>query len=162
MKWGIWQIFTRALESLKIGTLMGSFCSKLKMYQLIYPVIYKLIRLQGSFVSWQWKMMRKLKRNWLVSSKLTRRIWQILTQTIKNLKNFHFNGLLLTKVCNVWARKVQASYVWFKWILWMRSLKKSWLVLWKMKRGIWQIFSKATESLKIGTLMGSFYSNVWA
>ena len=28
------QIFTRALESLNIGTLMGSFCPKLKMYEL--------------------------------------------------------------------------------------------------------------------------------
>ena len=33
MTWGIWQIFTRAL-SLKIGTFMASFCSKLKMYEL--------------------------------------------------------------------------------------------------------------------------------
>ena len=28
MTCGIWQIFTRALESVKIGTLMGSFCPK--------------------------------------------------------------------------------------------------------------------------------------
>ena len=32
--WGIWQIFTRALESLQIGTLMAYFCLKLKMYEL--------------------------------------------------------------------------------------------------------------------------------
>ena len=32
--WGIWQIFTRALESLKIGTLMTYFCLKLRMYEL--------------------------------------------------------------------------------------------------------------------------------
>ena len=31
---GIWEIFTRALESLKIGTLMGFFCPKLKMHEL--------------------------------------------------------------------------------------------------------------------------------
>ena len=30
----IWQIFTRALESVKVGTLMGSFCSKWKRYDL--------------------------------------------------------------------------------------------------------------------------------
>ena len=30
----IWQIFTRALESVKIGTLMGSFCPTQKMYEL--------------------------------------------------------------------------------------------------------------------------------
>ena len=34
MKWGIWEIFTRALEILKIGTLMGFFCPKLKMHEL--------------------------------------------------------------------------------------------------------------------------------
>ena len=33
MTWGIWQLFTRAL-SLKTGTLMTSFCLKLKMYEL--------------------------------------------------------------------------------------------------------------------------------
>ena len=31
---GIWQIFTRAHESLQIGTLMAYFCLKLKMYEL--------------------------------------------------------------------------------------------------------------------------------
>ena len=28
MTWGIWQIFTRVVECLKVGTLMGSFCPK--------------------------------------------------------------------------------------------------------------------------------------
>ena len=32
--WGIWQIFTRAIKSLKIGTLMEFSCPKLKMYEL--------------------------------------------------------------------------------------------------------------------------------
>ena len=32
--WRIWQIFIRALESLKIGTLMGFFDPKLKIYEL--------------------------------------------------------------------------------------------------------------------------------
>ena len=31
---GIWQIFTRALESLQIGNLMGYFCLKFKIYEL--------------------------------------------------------------------------------------------------------------------------------
>ena len=38
----------------------------------------------------------------------------------------------------------------------MQNLKKNWLVVWKMTWGIWQIFTRALESLKIGTLMGSF------
>ena len=28
-----------------------------------------------------------------------------MTQALENLKNLHFNGVLLTKVCNVWAKK---------------------------------------------------------
>ena len=65
--------------------------------------------LQGCFVSWQWKMIPSLNRNWLVSSKLIWGIWWILTQALKNLKNLHLNGLLLNKVCNVWTKKVQGS-----------------------------------------------------
>ena len=34
MTWGIWQIFTRGIESLKIGILMGSFSPKLEKYTL--------------------------------------------------------------------------------------------------------------------------------
>ena len=42
---------------------------------------------------------------WLVSSKLTWRILQILTRALKNLKNLHFNGLLFTKVYNFELKK---------------------------------------------------------
>ena len=34
MTCGIWQIFTRALESLKIRTLIGFFSPRLKMYEV--------------------------------------------------------------------------------------------------------------------------------
>ena len=34
MAWGIRQIFTRALKSVKIGILMGSVCLKYKIYKL--------------------------------------------------------------------------------------------------------------------------------
>ena len=41
------------------------------------------------------------------------------------LKHLHFNGLLLTKVYNVWAKKVQKSYVWWHWRL-MENSKENW------------------------------------
>ena len=41
----------------------------------------------------------------LVSSKSTWGIWRMLTRALENLKLFHFNGMLLTKVCNVQAKK---------------------------------------------------------
>ena len=55
--------------------------------------------------TWQSRMILNFKRNWLVSSKLTGGIWQILIRAPKNLKHLHFNGLLLNKVYNVWAKK---------------------------------------------------------
>ena len=107
-------------------------------------------------MSWQWRMMQNLKRNWLVSSKLTWGIWRILTWALKNLKNLHFNGLLLTKVYNVWAKKVQRSYVWWHWRL-MQNLKENWLVLSKMTWGILQIFTRAHLKVwKVGLLLGPF------
>ena len=63
------------------------------------------LKFTGSYVSWQWRMMKHLKRNWLVSSKLTLGIWRIVTQALKDLNNFHFNGLLLAKVYNVLVKK---------------------------------------------------------
>ena len=41
----------------------------------------------------------------LVISKLTLRIWWILTWALESLKNFHFNGFLLSKVYIAWTKK---------------------------------------------------------
>ena len=95
------------------------------------------------------------KRNWHVNSKLTWGIWRSLTRALENLKNLHFNWLPLTKVYNVWAKKVKGSYVWWHWML-MHNLKEKWFLLSKKTWGIWEIFTRALESLKIGTLMVFF------
>ena len=44
-------------------------------------------------------------------------IWQILTWALECLKNVDFNKLLLKKVHNVWAKKVQNIYDWWHWRL---------------------------------------------
>ena len=60
---------------------------------------------QRNDLSWDWRVMQNLKKNWLVVWKITWRIWQIFTWTLKSLENLHFNGILLTKVYIVWAKK---------------------------------------------------------
>ena len=85
-------------------------------------------------------MEQNVKRNWLVSSKLTWGIWRILTRALENLKNLHFNGLLLTKVYNVWAKKKYRGVMLDDTEDWSKNLEKNWLVLSKMARRIWQIF----------------------
>ena len=62
----------------------------------------------------------------LTCSKLAWRIWRILIRALKNLKNLHFNGLLLIKGYNVWAKKVHRGYVSWQWRL-MQNLKENWL-----------------------------------
>ena len=47
-------------------------------------------------------------------------------------QNLHFNGLLLTKIYNVWARKLEKRYVSWRWSA-MEYLRKNWLVVWKMR-----------------------------
>ena len=68
-------------------------------------------KVQRSYMSRHWPSLKSLKRNWLVVSKLTLGIWRILTQAVTSLKKLHFNGMLLTKVYNVWAKKAQRSMV---------------------------------------------------
>ena len=73
-------------------------------------------KVHRSYLSWHWRVIQNLVRNQLVASKLTWGIWQILTWALKSLKNFDFNGLLLSKkVYIIWAKKVQRSYLSWHW-----------------------------------------------
>ena len=123
--------------------------------RLLLLKVYKSFakKVQRSYVSLPWTMMQNLKKNWSVVSKMIR-IWWVLTGVLNTLKNLHFHWFLLCKVFNVWPKKVERSYLSWHWTV-MQSLKKSWLVVWKMTWVIWKIFTWAIESLKIGTLMGS-------
>ena len=96
-------------------------------------------------MSWQWRMMQDWRRNWLVVSKLTWRIWQILTRALKNIIGLHFNGLFLIKVYNVWANKVRRSYIWWHWRF-NAKLEGPLFALSKMTRRICQIFIHRLKS----------------
>ena len=52
-------------------------------------------------------------------------------------------------------KKVERSYLSWHWRV-MKNLKENGLVAWKMTWEIWKIFTRTLESVKIGTLMGSF------
>ena len=132
---------TWALESLENFRFNGLFLNK------EYIVWAKKVQL--SYVSWQWRMIQKLKRDWLVVLKLTWGTSQILTQAFESLKNLSFNWLLVTKVYIGWATKQFSSWHWRV----MHILKKNWLVVWNRQFGK---FSPEHLSVKIGTLMGSF------
>ena len=125
--------------------------------RLLLLKVYKISakKVHASYVSWPWRVMQNLKKSWLVVSKITR-IWWILTRALQSLTNFYFGLFLLCKVFKVWPKKVQRKYLSWNWRV-IQNLKKNWLVVWKMTWGIWQIFIRTLESLKIGTFIGSFY-----
>ena len=87
-----------------------------------------------------------------------------LTQVLKSLKDFQFNGFLLSKVYIIWAKKLLRNN-----ISWNRreiqNLERNRLVLSKLAEGIWQDLTWALESLKKfhfkGLLMSKVYI-IWA
>ena len=96
--------------------------------------------------------------------KIWREIDLSFQSDIRNLMNFDpgtwksqkftLYGLLLNKVHNELKK--------YRWVMfnctedWYTIWKKTSLCFQKVTWGIWQIFTRALESLKIGTLMGSF------
>ena len=113
--------------------------------------------LHRSYVSWQGRMMQNLKRNWLVVSKLTWGIWQILTRALENLKNLHFNGLLLNKVYNVWAKKSIGEFCLMALNIDATFEGKLTCGFKNDMRNLANFYQSMFESLKIETLIGSFY-----
>ena len=81
----IWWMLIWALKSLK--NLIGPFHAKCIAFDL------------------------KRKKTLLVVWKMTRRIWQIFIRTLLKRQNWHFHGVILSKVQNAWAKNLQMSYV---------------------------------------------------
>ena len=145
MIWTKFQIFDCSRE---ISNLYSDWLLLLKVYKASSKKIWR------NYVSWHWRVMQNLKKNWFVVSKMIR-IWWILTWALKILKI----STLIDSLC--------AKYITFDLkstdelcFMTMKSdanFKKNWPVAWKMTWGNGQIFTVALESLKIGTLMGFLY-----
>ena len=102
MTWGIWQIFTRALESLKIEVLVGSFNPKLKIMSLKYTEELSVMTLKND---------ANFEEELACHFKVDMRNFTNFDASTWSLKNFHFNVLLLSKVYIIWAKKVQRSFL---------------------------------------------------
>ena len=120
----------RTKKSKKTALLLVLLC---KVYN-VWPK-----NVQRRYISWQWRVMQNLKKNWLAVWKMTWGIWQIFTRTLERVKNWYFHGILLPKVEHLWAKVYRGV---------MCNDNEEW---WKIWRGT------EIRSLKIGTLMGSFY-----
>ena len=79
-------------------------------------------------------------------------------------QNWDFDEILLSKVENALAKNWQRIYVYWHWRN-FKNLKRNWLLVSKLTRGIWQYLTWALESLKNlrfnGLLLTDAF-NVWA
>ena len=149
LTWGIWQILTRALGSLKNIHFDVLFLSR------VFIVWAK--KVQRSYLSWHWRVIQNLERNRHVVSKLTWGIWQILTRALENLENFDFNGLFLSRVYIAWAKKVQRSYLSWHWRVIQNSERNRLIVCFKIDMRNLTNFDLSTWKLqKNFPLIGSF------
>ena len=154
----LYDFYKRAQQSAKFQTFdcSGEISPNLYFDRLLLLEGFKVSvkKVWMSYVSWYQRVVQNLKKNWFFVSKMTK-IWWILIRALKSLKNLHFDWSFLCKVRNVWPKKVQRSYIsWHRRV--MLYLKKKWLAVWKMTWGIWQIFIRTLESVKISIFMGSF------
>ena len=90
---------------------------------LLLSIAYKVSgkKVQKSYLLWHWRVIQTLNKKSFFVWKMAWEIWLILTRAVENLKICTLMGVFLSKVCNVWAKIIQASCVvenglWFqKW-----------------------------------------------
>ena len=102
-------------------------------------------------------MIPNLKRNWHVSSNLTWGILQILTQELENLKNLLFNMFHLTKVYIVSAKKRMGELCLMALYFYATFEGKMTCSFKNQLMNLTNFYHSMLRSLKIGTLMRSFY-----
>ena len=59
--------------------------------------VHNVKKVQRSYVSWHWRVMQGLKKNWLVVWKMTWRIWKVFIKTLESVKIGTFMGSFCPK-----------------------------------------------------------------
>ena len=72
------------------ATVSGFLLSK--SYEFSAKIVHK------SYLSWHWRMMQSLRKNWLVVSNMRWRIWCVFTQTRKSLRFFFRLALFVQSI----------------------------------------------------------------
>ena len=106
----IWWNFAGALRSLKFSTLVGSFCKNHTKFQL------KMYRRLITHDIEEWCKAKK-KKKMTCGFKLS--------PNHPRVQQFYFDGLFLSKVYEVWAKKIQRSYLSWHWTV-MQNWNKPW------------------------------------
>ena len=141
----------RRLSKYKFGEVSPK---QLQFFSKSYKVPAK--KVQKSSLSWHWRVMQSLKKNWLVISNMTWGIWWILTRpTTQKSKNFTSMGYFCPKYMRFELKKYR-GVIFHDTEQWCKIWINPDLVVSKMAWGIGWTFIRALKSLKNCTLMGSF------
>ena len=81
---------------------------------------------------------------------------KFLPEHIWKSKNWDFDGILLSKVDNLWAWNLEKSFVSWQWRM-MQNLNRNWLVSSKLTWEIAQFLRRHSKIWRIHTLMSSFW-----
>ena len=68
-------------------------------------------KVQKSYVSWDWRVMQSLKKNWVLVPKMTWRIWRILMQAVARLDICTLMDYFCRKYVMFELKKMQRSCV---------------------------------------------------
>ena len=77
-------------------------------------------------------------------------------QSTRKSQNWVFDGILLSKVENEWAKNVKSSYVSWQWRM-MQNLKRNWLSVQNWLEEFDKFWPEHSKFSKICTLMGCFW-----
>ena len=122
----IWWNLTWAMEILKISFDLLLLCK-------VYNVWPKKSTEELSFMTL--KSDAKFEEKLTCGSENDMKNLENFHRTTPKSQNRHFDGILLSKVENVWASNLQGSYVSWQWRM-MQNLKRNWLVISKLTWGI--------------------------
>ena len=127
--WGIWQFSPEHSKVSKLEFWWGTFVQSRKCMSFKFTEVLCVMTMNND---------AKFEEELICHFKIDIRNFTNFDPSTWKSKKFALWLAPLTKVYNVWTRKVQVSYVWWHWRL-MQNLKENWPVLSKMTWGIWQI-----------------------
>ena len=79
----------------------------LRLIPFMESIKFGLKKVQRSYLSWHWRVMQNLKKNWLVVWKTTTETWLIFIRTMENVKI----GILMGSFCPKYKLPELQTYI---------------------------------------------------
>ena len=92
---------------------------------LLFSITYKVSakKMQKSYLSWHWRVIQTLKKKFRFCLKNGMNNLVNFNSSSGKSENFYFDEVFLSKLCNVWAKKIETNCV-MKNDLWFQKRHK--------------------------------------